>query len=273
MKELSLSVDVHSFDRAVALKRISPDLVQGQTQPEWANMIGPFGGITAATMLNAVIIHPERLGSPISLTVNFAAAITDGSFDIQTRAVRTNRSTQHWIVELSQAGEIAATATAMFGIRRDSWGDIEALPIDAPPPEELQSGEYTDVVWARHYDKRFLVGPMPTDGEPRPSSTTSLWIRDLSGRHLDYPALAALSDVFYPRIFLRRGGLKPSGTVSLTTHFHADSVELAAVEDDFILCTATANRFAKSYFDQSARLWSRAGNLLATSHQTVYFKA
>lgn len=273
MKETQLSGDVHSFDRAIALERISARLVQGRTQPEWANMIGPFGGITAATMLNAALTHPDRIGEPVSLTVNFAAAIAEGQFEIEARAARTNRSTQHWIVELTQQGEVAATATAVFGARRQTWGDTEAQPINAAHPEELVPTEYTDVIWARQYDKRFIEGPIPTDGLDRPTSTSTLWIRDLAGRRLDYPGLAALSDAFYPRIFLRRGGFKPCGTVSLTTHFHADPSQLAVIGDDFVLCTAHANRFANSYFDQSARLWSRSGDLLATSHQTVYFKA
>jgi hypothetical protein len=40
-------------------------------------MIGPFGGVTAAQALNAVL-HPQRLGEPIAFTVNFAAALSDG---------------------------------------------------------------------------------------------------------------------------------------------------------------------------------------------------
>ena len=38
-------------------------------------MVGPYGGITAATVLNAVLQHPALLGEPVSLTVNFCAAV------------------------------------------------------------------------------------------------------------------------------------------------------------------------------------------------------
>jgi hypothetical protein len=30
--------------------------------------------------------------------------------------------------------------------------------------------------------------------------------------------------------------------------------------------------FRKGYFDHSAQLWNEAGNLLATTHQVVYYK-
>ena len=65
-------------------------------------MVGPFGGITAAQMLQAVLQHPQRLGDPVSLTVNFAAALADGPFTVQARPARTNRSTQHWVIEMLQ---------------------------------------------------------------------------------------------------------------------------------------------------------------------------
>lgn len=73
-------------------------------------------------------------------------------------------------------------------------------------------------------------------------------------------------------MFLRRGGFVPSGTISLTAYIHADQQQLDAVGDDFVLCTAHANRFTRGYFDQSAQVWTRDGVLLASTHQVVYFK-
>lgn len=78
--------------------------------------------------------------------------------------------------------------------------------------------------------------------------------------------------MFFPRVFLRRGGYIPSGTISLTTYFHADRQQIDAVGGDFVLASAHANRFSRGYFDQSAHLWSRGGELLASTQQLVYFK-
>ena len=128
----------HPFDRAVALEVVDDDVVRGSTRPEWGNMVGPFGGVTAATMLRAIQLHPDCLGEPVALTVNFAAPITDGDFEVSRRAPRTNRTNQHWIVELSQDGAVKTTATAIFGIRRETWSDTKALPPSAPPPRMLR---------------------------------------------------------------------------------------------------------------------------------------
>jgi acyl-CoA thioesterase len=120
---------------------------------------------------------------------------------------------------------------------------------------------------------RIVGGAAPTDASQATSaSTTTLWVRDNPSRPLDHAALAGLCDVFFPRVFLRRGGFVPAGTVSLTTYFHADHGHLQMVGEDFVLGRARANSFGGGYFDQSAMMWSRSGALLATTHQIVYFK-
>ena len=64
----------HVFDQAIALTATGDGQYTGATSPAYANMVGPFGGVTAATALNAVMQHPALLGEPLSLTVNFCAA-------------------------------------------------------------------------------------------------------------------------------------------------------------------------------------------------------
>lgn len=264
----------HPFDHAIQLETIDGNTRRGRTHHEWANMVGPFGGVTSAALSHAIETHPDRIGEPLALTVNFAAPISDGEFDIALRAARTNRTNQHWILELSQGGEVKTTATALFGVRRDSWADTEAKPPSVPPPEQVEARPGGFVVWLQRYDMRFAEGDFPAEGaQPSPLSTSTLWMRDSAGRSLDYPALTAMCDIFYPRVFLRHGAPVPAGTISLTTYFHADQQQLDAVGNDYVLGTAHANRFSNGYFDQSAQVWSRGGALLATTHQIVYFKA
>ena len=267
---------MHPFDAAIALTPAHDNHFQGATSPAYANMVGPFGGTTCASLLHAALLHPARLGDPVALTVNFASAVADGDFEIEARAVRTNRSTQHWIIELKQSGEVAATATAVFAQRRETWGASEAVaPAGLPPPDALARPDLTGrPVWVQRYDMRFAAGDMPDrfDGAERPDSNSSLWVRDEPPRPLDFASLAALCDTFFPRIFIRRRKLAPIGTVSLTTYFHADTAMLVAQADRHVLGTARALNFRNGYFDQSAEVWSDAGQLLASTHQIVYFR-
>ena len=266
----------HVFDAAVALSALGEDRFSGAPHPAYANMVGPYGGITAATLLNAVLSHAQRQGDPISLTVNYAGPIAEGGFEIEARPARTNRSTQHWNVALMQQGQVAATATAVLATRRETWSAGEAQPPrDMPAAETLPRSPFLGhPVWTQHYDMRFAPGesPGPFDAQEQTSSSNRLWVRDDPPRPLDFLSLAAASDCFFPRIFLRRRALAPIGTVSLTVFFHADTDLLAAQREQHMLGTARALNFRNGYFDQSAELWSTSGELLACSHQLVYYR-
>lgn len=265
---------LHVFDQAIALQPLGEDRFAGKTSPAYANMVGPFGGVTAATALNAVLQHPALLGEPVALTVNYAAALADAAFEVVARAARTNRSTQHWVVEIVQSGETVLTATAVTAARRGTWGVDELAAPDMPTADALgQPNMAAQVEWVRRYDIRITEGAIPTawDGSGDASRTT-LWMRDEPARPLDFCSLAAMADVFYPRVWLRRATRVPAGTVSMTVYFHAGGAELAAVGAGWIKGQASAQAFRNGFFDQTAQVWSEAGRMLATSHQVVYFK-
>ena len=266
----------HDFDAAIRLAPIGEHRFTGATSPAYANMVGPFGGTTCATLLNAAMLHPQRQGEPIAMTVNFAGPVADGAFEIEARPVRTNRSTQHWSLHLLQQGIVATTATAVFAQRRDTWSVQEAMaPQDMPPAVALARAPVLGrPAWVQRYDMRFAEGEMPGsfDNEEQPHSNSRLWVRDEPPRLLDFASLAAISDCFFPRIFIRRRMLTPIGTVSLTIFFHADSSLLAEQADRYVLGSARALNYRNGYFDQSAEIWSDSGRLLASTHQIVYFR-
>ena len=100
-----------------------------------------------------------------------------------------------------------------------------------------------------------------------------MWVNDKPARPLDVLSLTAIADTFFGRIIHVRGAMLPIGTVSMTTYFHGGADELAAHGSGPLLGAADAKVFNKGYSDQTVDLWSRAGRLLATSHQVVYFRA
>lgn len=263
---------LHPLDDALRLDAVSPGVSRGRTTPPYANMVGPYGGVTAAVMMQAVLQHEELLGEPIALTVNFAAAVSDGDFEVHAHPSRTNRSTQHWSMELIQEGKVAATATAVTASHRDTWTDTEAVMPSIPAPEEIPAGSGAPMEWPRRYEMRFAEGEFRVDGQRRDSSQTRLWVRDAPPRPLDFASLTALSDVFFPRVYVRRGEQIPIGTVTLTTYFHADGSALAEAGDDYLLGTVRGAAFQRGFYDHSAQLWSRGGVLLASTHQLVYYK-
>ena len=272
----------HVFDKAMALRPSEGRAghFTGATSPDYWNMVGPFGGTTAALVLKAVLSHPDLLGTPIALTVNYAAALEAGPFELQATPVRTNRSTQHWTVQISQAGadgeaRLNTTATVVTAARRETWSasDLPMPVVPSPVDAARFNAGKMGVAWMGQYEMRPVSGMIPATWDGSGDHSESMvWLRDAEPRALDFASLASMSDMFYPRVWLRRAKHVPAGTVSITTYFHAGPAELATVGTGYLLGRAVGQRFHNGFFDQAAQLWSEGGLLLATSNQIVYFK-
>lgn len=274
-------MNLHPFDHALQLAADAgnPDLFHGSTSPAYDNMVGPYGGISAASLTQAIWQHPKRLGEPLSLTVNFASGTAAGPYQINAAPVRTTRTTQHWVLALTQLdasgqSQVVLTATAMTALRRSTWEVNDApMPAVAAPHALARAQLKNAMEWLNRYDMRFIAGGIPTQWDGSGSgSLTQLWVRDEPLRPLDFASLTAMSDVFYPRLWLRRATRVPAGTVSMTIYFHASSEQLHSNGTGYLLGQAQAQVFRHGFFDQSAQVWSESGSLLVTSHQLVYFK-
>lgn len=272
---MSTNEQNHPFDKATTLT-FQDGVFKGKTSEAYANMVGPFGGVIASQLLQAVIKHPDCQGEPIALTINYAAPVIDGDFIIKANPARTNRSTQHWVIELSQADGVVITGTALFANRRKTWSTTEVEMPDVSEPEKIPSLPSQGLpTWVRNYDIKIVRGiPNLFSESPNESedSVTMQWVQDKPKRPLDFLSLAAMSDSFFPRIFVRRNKMVPAGTVSLTIYFHADAETLAIYGSEAILGNARALRYNDGFFDQTAEMWAQDGTLLATTSQIVYYR-
>lgn len=263
----------HAFDEAIRLEPAGDGRFKGHTSRKYWNFVGPFGGITAATALNAILLRDDRQGDPLSLTVNYMAPIKEGAFVVATKLMRSNRSTQHWSVQILEGNgaEPALSAIAVLAARRETWGLREAEPPQVPPPEDCGKPfvPRLQIVWPQMYEMRYARGRF---GVENPDSLTHAWLRDVPSRPLDFPSLTAICDAFFPRIFLRRPQMAPIATVSLNIYFHVDAAELAGQGAEPVLCAAKAQVFNKGYYDQEGQVWGRDGKLLATTQQIAWYK-
>lgn len=262
---------LHPFDIAVALDPLGDGCFRGRTSEQYWNMISPFGGLTAATVLNAVLSSPARQGDPIALTINFAAPIQRGEFDVEARLLRANRTTQHWSVAITQgdAREVATSAIAVIGARRPTWGSTEAVRPDTRGFDA--SRRLTPAMkmsWPAMYDLHLALGEFGKEGG---SSLTHTWVRDAEPRPLDFLSLTAYSDTFAPRIFFRRPKIVPVGTVSMNVYYHIDAEDLARLGTEHVLGVAQGRVAYKGYADHEGQLWS-GDTLLATTQQTLWYK-
>ena len=128
---------LHPLDAALRLEPLAEGRYGGHTHPAWANMVGPFGGITAAQMLQAICVDPRRQGEPLALTINYAGAVADGAFEVEAHPVRTTRTTQHWTLALRQGDALCSTGTAVFAVRRPTWSAPELAMPAVPPADQV----------------------------------------------------------------------------------------------------------------------------------------
>jgi hypothetical protein len=271
---------MHPFDEATALAGAGDDPVRrARTSDAYWTFISPFGGVSAATALRAVLERPDRDGDPLAVTINFCAPIERGTYDVHVRRVRANRSSQHWQVEFRQGtgAEAVLTASIVTAVRRESWHHQPARKPALAPFESMPAFDNRgSLSWVAQYGFRFAEGvpALAEEGiaDPPRSPRSLLWLQDAVPRPLDFISLLAMSDAFFGRIFQVIGRIPPFGTVSMTTYFHAAADELAAHGDAPLAALADARVFHRSFCDQTAELYGRGGQLLATSTQIAYFR-
>src|SRR4030088_1714242 len=87
----------HLFDDATKVTA-GDSRWQGKTSEDYWAFVGPFGGATAATILRALIDHPQRSGDPLSLTVNYCAPIAAGAFALARPLGEAHRRDAHWVL-------------------------------------------------------------------------------------------------------------------------------------------------------------------------------
>ena len=259
------------FDESLALAAAGPGRWAGIASPRYEAVIGVFGGWTVALLLKAVLVEPEAIGSPVSITVNFIAALPPGAdIVIDVTRLGATRSLAHWRCDLRLAGDdaVVATAIVIMASRRASDSRTEPKMPDVPPPEALQ-GYFPPFAKNPPMESR---SPMPPPPFNKPDSRTLSWEREASGRAIDVLTLALLSDLGAPRVYLVSPGPRPSATLTLSVTFLAGPEELAACGDDFILADMMATRIEHSTVGSRKDMWSRAGTLLATSEQLCWFR-
>lgn len=261
------------FDKAMALEAIDPGMWRGRTDPAYWNRIGPFGGWTAAILLNAVLHEPSRQGELLAMHAQFMGPIEDGAYTLATRLLRANRSTQFWRVEMRQESAQGPAAVAFgavtLGVRKESaaFVDVEMPNVAAPETIEPRVFPGAGPAFFTAFEWRSAYGRFPP---PPGDSRMAAWVRDSSGKPLDSVLLAAICDIPPPSIMMHQ--ILPASTIAMTVHATASAAETHAAGTDFVLVESFGTRGEMGLADQGARVWRRDGKLLATTSQIVWYK-
>ncbi len=266
----------HPFDSATEITQTGHGAYTAHTSETYGNMVGPFGGVTSATLMRAVLSDERLSGDPVSMTVNFCAAIKNGDYQITTDLRRAGKYIQHWSLEITQNGQICTTASLVFGVRAEGFSHHSGVPPMAKAFDQCAvEPDLGFANWLKCYEFRYAEGaPDMTGravGDLGPARSVA-WITDQPARDLDLLSLTAMSDSFLLRLPHVRASFVPMGTVSLTTHFLATPDDIAEQGQHPVLGVSDATRFHHNFHDQHMQLWSHTGKLLATGSQIAWFK-
>jgi len=269
---------MHLFDEAIDLKRIreGDDFVvfSGTAHPAFTNMIGPFGGWSAAILAKAMMVSAGEDMELVSITTDFMAGVEEGPIEIETRCDRAGRSTEFWSARLTgNDGQVLGTrATGILSRRRDTISWTEGQCPKVPDPESCERFE-VPMAWTKTLEIRNASHQAFKLNKPTEDMNSSAWVRIDPPRTLDAAALVALADTPTPRLFLALGRPDVISTVSMTVYIHASKEDFAKTCDDYLLVDTDGARGHRGFYDQHARMWSRDGRLLATTQQIVWYKA
>ncbi len=262
----------NAFDRSLAMEQIAVDRFRGETDRNYWNMIGPFGGWIAAALLKAAAEPNHGVFEPLSATVDYMRGLPQGGVEITRECVREGRNTRFYDVRMAQSdGPICAKASIILSTRRPTLKFADAVMPDCPGFEDIEPMDVRNmrVEWANRYEIRTVSGAF---GEENDNATSAMWIRDAEHRRLDHLSMIALCDAPFPRLFYVTGGFSPISTITMTTYFHAGADELAAIGSAPVFVEARSERGNGGFFDQHSRVFARSGACLATSHQMVWYE-
>lgn len=254
-----------AFDTATAITPVGPGAWTADVDESWHVRKGANGGVVAAVMLRALtaaVDAPER--APRSLTVHYPGPFESGPTPVSASVVRSGRSLTTARAEAVRDGKPVALALAAFStpFPTVAYADI-AMP-DVPGPDALEPFVRVEggPAFAQHFEYRLAAGDRPFVGAER--AEAAVWMAPIDKTVLDYPLLAALTDAFFPVIFITQRGPLAAPTVDLTVHFRAP---LPAGDTGPWLGVFRTRLAAEGFMEEDGEVWSRDGVLLAQSRQ------
>ncbi len=260
---------MHLLDEATRLQRLSTDRFEAQLSPRYWGYTAAHGGYLAAVLLRAM---QERVGDaarqPRSLTVHFLKGPEVGPAEVQTEILRAGGKVTTVSARIIQAGSPTTFAIAAFGTAFDGEGFQHSRMPVVPAVESLSRMTPSKVEIDHRFEHRRCFGGAPFSGSDR--AYIGGFSRLEGPRAIDALTLTLLCDAWWPALFPMLSDKKQAGacpTIDLTIHFRAELPLADSQPDDFVLVELETQALAHGYLDESCRIWSKDGKLLAQTVQ------
>ena len=265
---------MHPFDDSLELEALDSSngntaVYRARTSERYRNAIGPFGGWTAALLLQAVLRMPQARGAPLALDAVFMGPIDDGELEVRVALMRQNRTVGFWRSEVWQRGRICAHAQVTLSVARAGQTLQDARIPQVPNHDSVPVylNPRVPVAWIDQYIFKPVSGLLFSQAE---SMDACVWLRDAEPRALDAISLTAICDTPFPSPWIRLEAQVPVSTVSFSVYYRAAEADYAAAGSDFNLLDSRAAIMENGYVDQFTNVWSASGRLLAQTQQMLW---
>lgn len=237
----------------------------------WSQGRATFGGLTAALVFRrmAGVVAEER---PMrSMQVSFVGPVRPESpARLSAELLREGKAVSHATGRIDQDGKPQLVAFASFGGDRESSVSVEpeAAP-EAPAPEECQSLPYIKDVtpeFTRHIEMRWAFGHMPFSGKGGREMGGWMQFREPPSALTD-AHIIALIDAWPPALLPHLRAPAPASSLSWALDIMHPRPEISP--GDWLLYRANIDQAGAGYGHTQAGIWTRNGELVATSRQTV----
>lgn len=239
------------------------------------NMESAFGGWALALAMEAVKAEANPESELSSINAIFIDGIGKGEVFVCVHVLSQRKRTGFFRVELhkeKEDGPLLFSADIILSQRPETDIVYTATMPDVASPEEAHHLAFPPGMgprWFGHFDQRIAVGkPFTVQEHPK----SAVWMREGDGRPLDTKGLVTMSDVPLPRAFFLSDTPRFSSTVSYSLYNFAAEAELQPIGNEYVLVESESDYVRNGTSDQSARIWSRSGRLLAVTSQTAFFR-
>lgn len=240
----------------------------------WTQGRAIFGGLVAGLLYEGMRleIDPGRLLR--SFSISFVGPVAaDQPLHVDVRILREGRAVTQVQAHGIQGDEVMAVALASFGAGRESVLNLRES-VSAPevlPPEACEEAPFREGLspeFARHFKLRWGIGERPFAGTDQ--REMGGWVRFSDPQpKIGEAQLLGLVDAWPPAVLplLTPEQMAPASTLTWMIDFIQPLPEIDP--GDWVLYRAVVDHVRDGYNQAHAHVWSRSGQLIALSRQTV----
>ena len=260
---------VLDFERASAVRPISPAVFEAEVPDGWQQGRGAFGGLVFGLAVRAMEMYsadPTR--SLRTLSADIAGPVLPGPVRLETEMLRRGNNQSNVQARLRQGSAVLAVATGVFSAPRR----VPLPPFEREPPERADWDQILVVPveppfgpdFARAYEYR-PTGPMPFTGG-RVAETAGFIRECVPPSRRDAPSMVGLIDAWWPTLFSIDETFRPMATISFMAELLVEPTDLDASERLFHRARMVS--LTDGFFVEFRELWS--GDVCVVMNQQTF---